>query len=506
MSRYLTTLATLALLLAAAGTCSPTPAPPPEAAVTYCGSCHRLPDPQELPRRVWAEEVLPDMGAWLGIYPENDRQGYLIKKQPAAEAMGLFPVEPRLDSTEWAAIVNHYLAEAPEAMPPLEAEALPVQTRFRVTPVETGAEDDPPPLVTYLGWSAEDRQIVVGSADRQGGYLSIFGPAHRPVAYHRTASPPTDYDPATETVLEVGSLYPTDQPVGRLARVETRDVIQDGLLRPTKMLRVDLDVDGRPELVIGEFGYVRGRLSRLLENEDGGLAEAEPLEARPGAVQLRAMDVDGDGAEDLVVLYGQGDESVVAYLARPGGPQRRLLLRFPPTYGSSDLEVADVNADGHPDLVVTNGDNFDYTPVPKPYHGVRIYENDGEGNFVEAYFYPLDGAYNVEVADFNGDGMTDLAAVAYFVPPELRERHRFVYLERLPGKPYAFAARGLAPGVGRHFMTMTSGDVDGDGDTDLLLGNFASYLPESKIITKAADGGSLPLYFYLENTAPPVGK
>ena len=51
-------------------------------------------------------------------------------------------------------------------------------------------------------------------------------------------------------------------------------------------------------------------------------------------------------------------------------------------YGSSYLELADMNNDGHLDILYTNGDNADYSYVLKKYHGLRIFINDGKNQFL----------------------------------------------------------------------------------------------------------------------------
>jgi len=345
-------------------------------------------------------------------------------------------------------------------------------------------------------------EVIVGSAGQSGGRLRTFNHLNLLVSEQEVDSAPGDVDPVNGMVLTMGSLVPSDLPQGKVSMYtgNSSQVLLDTLARPVAMLLLDLDQDGEAALIVAEFGNMAGALNAYLPDADGQLQLQRTLSTKSGAIRLRAVDLDRDGWTDLVALFGQGDESVVAFLSRPGGFERKVLLRFPPSYGSSDLEVVDMNDDGYPDLVCTNGDNYDYPPFPKTYHGIRIYENDGANNFTEKYFFHLDGAYNVEVADFDGDGDVDLAAVAYFVPEHLRPTHSFVYLRRSWGlSDYSFKPAGFQKPEGVHYLTMAQGDVDQDGDIDLLLGNFAAYLPNG-IVSDLKQGRELPAYLFLENT------
>ena len=488
----------LLLMLCCADPAATTPAPP-AAAVRYCGNCHLLPEAGELPVRTWREDVLPKMGALYGIYPDDNRQDFLRQAQPAPHLAILYPEAPRIDSADWANIVAYYTDHAPQELPAASAgRSLRSLTQFTSRPAYNTLRPQAPPLTTYIGYDSTDRRIIVGSVGTGKGHLTHYS-ATRAVESREVTTVPSDVNTGRGYVLELGSFLPSDLPTGRVTSLAGGEVRLDSLLRPTKMRWADLDLDGERELVIGEFGFQSGRLAAYGERPDGQLGRLYTLDDGPGATSLQLADLDADGHEDLIVLFGQGDERIAAYYARAGGPELRVLTRLPASYGSSDLEVADMNGDGAPDLIATNGDNYDYEPVAKPYHGVRIYENDGAGNFAEAYHYPMDGAYNVEVADFNGDGRQDLAAVAYFVPPELRAEYSFVYLQRSSDTSrYAFVAYGLEKSPEDHFMTMTSADVDGDGDRDLLLGNFMTYLPENEQ-TPDQRGRTLPSFYLLEN-------
>ncbi len=101
------------------------------------------------------------------------------------------------------------------------------------------------------------------------------------------------------------------------------------------------------------------------------------LRSLPGAIRAYINDYNHDGLQDIMVLFAQGDESIILFTnLGNGGFQQEQLLRFPPSYGSSYFELADFNNDGYPDIVYTCGDNADYSPVLKPYHGVYIFMNE----------------------------------------------------------------------------------------------------------------------------------
>lgn len=449
------------------------------------------------------------MGAFLGEYGNKNRGYYLENTQTARYLESLYPVAAIIDSSDWAQLRDYYLTAAP-ATAPLTPEPAAIRKlrQFSVRPVMATGSKAAAPYTTLLEFDAGLRQIIVGAAGLSGGQLRTFNNQHSLVSEREVDSAPGDVDLATGTLLTMGSLVPSDLPRGKVVynAGDSIRVLLDTLARPVAMLRLDLDRDGVEELIVAEFGNMAGALNAYRSDAEGRFQLQRTLSARSGAIRLRTVDLDRDGWMDLVALFGQGDESVVAYLSRPGSVERKVLLRFPPSYGSSDLEVVDMNEDGYPDLVCTNGDNFDYPPFPKTYHGIRIYENDGNNSFAEKHFFHLDGAYNVEAADFDGDGDVDLAAVAYFVPEHLRPTHSFVYLRRswsMSG--YSFKPAGFNKPDGVHYLTMAQGDVDQDGDIDLLLGNFAAYLPNG-IVSDVKQGGALPAYLFLENTLVVPGE
>ena len=439
------------------------------------------------------------MGAFYGVYTSLPRRQFTENGHAEAYVGHLYPYSPRIDSVTWQRIVRYYLDRAPTRLDlPVASDSIPEVSGFTFTPVYP-ADADIAAYTTLIRYDSLHDLIVTG--DPISG-LRKFTTTHRPAENFPLPSAPSDLAERADRILVMGSLLPSDIPRGQLLTAAGAPVpgFPDSLARPVDFVDIDLDQDGRNETVIAEYGNMVGYLNSYRQTSSGTFASTT-LAAQPGALRLRKTDLDQDGHDDLVVLFAQGDESVVAFLSRPGGSERKPLLRFPPSYGSSDLELADMDGDGDTDIVYTNGDNFDYEPIPKPYHGIRVFLNDGAADFSPAYFYPLPGAYDAEVGDFDGDGSRDIAVIAYFLPPELRRERGFLLLwQDDPAEDtLAFHPEFHRHAEDYHFLTLAGGDVDRDGDTDLLIGNFAAYLPDGTPKRRTLPS-EVPVYIYVENT------
>lgn len=91
--------------------------------------------------------------------------------------------------------------------------------------------------------------------------------------------------------------------------------------------------------------------------------------------------------------------------------------------------------------------------------------------FEESFFYHLNGAYNAIAQDFDQDGDLDIAAISFFPDYQNTPEQSFIYLENQGSNnfiPYTF------PEVTRgRWIVMDTGDLDQDGDLDLILGSLA---------------------------------
>ena len=481
------------LLLLAAPGCEAPPSEGELLARSYCGSCHLVPSPQDLPQQIWATDILPLMAAMQGLYTYQPREFYLGKE--AEDLAEVFPLDERIDSLTYAKIAEYYLEEAPAQLPAGEQQQLLNLVQFDVQRIARAANDNVPLLATRIGFSSPTGEIWVGGVAGPLGSLRRYDGEHKGLRLDTLPSPLVDYFATSQSALTIGRLTPGDQRRGAIVQVGDSDDEVPGawqkLRRPLALMPFAYRSDSSRSVVFAEHGHRRGALVAF-----GADFLPDTLAYGPGAQQLRLADMDGDGDDDLLVLFGQGAERISLFRGGTEGTREEVLLRFPPSYGSVDFEVFDFDGDGDQDIIYANGDNYDYLPVAKPYHGIRIFLND-EGAFTERYFFPLDGAYGVEVDDFDGDGDTDLAAIAYFVPVQDRALRSFVYLEQVG--EFEFTAAGFVKEPDEYYLTLAKGDTDYDGDQDLLIGNFAGYLPDGMPAGQPSAGGET-VYLFLENT------
>ena len=244
-------------------------------------------------------------------------------------------------------------------------------------------------------------------------------------------------------VAELGWPKPTDQRTGSvswLRRTGRREFevhrMLTGVGRVADVQAADFDGDRDLDVIVAEFGWRTVGGIHYLENgshpEKASRLGADDfrsveLDDRAGTIHIPVVDLDRDGRPDFIALLSQEHEAVVAFLNRGSGVfEKKDLFKAPhPHWGSSGIEVIDLDQDGDLDVIFTHGDTLDDSAQMRPYHGLSWLENRGELSFfhhrVDVYY----GALRAEAGDLDGDGDIDLVAASYL--PNLTEERRRQY-------------------------------------------------------------------------------
>ena len=171
----------------------------------------------------------------------------------------------------------------------------------------------------------------------------------------------------------------------------------------------DVNGDGHPDIVLAcgpccgmDPSPDSGHLMVLLGDGEGGFIDAgPPIKVGPSALRCALGDLNNDdildvavvqhNSYDITILLGRGDGT---YDPASVSPVRASDGRSPHTHA---VTIADVNADGHGDVLVTNVDD----------HTLGVLLGDGTGAMARAagspYFAGRHPYENLNVTDINGD-------------------------------------------------------------------------------------------------------
>ncbi|WP_051235061.1 FG-GAP-like repeat-containing protein [Marinimicrobium agarilyticum] len=437
----------------------------------FCGGCHALPSPSLLPKR-----------SWPGVI---DTMVDLAQKRIGGEAIPSEAV-PHIKAL--------YYGSSPEALP-----VLPTLTRSederQWTVQRIGGRSAVPQILNiqpvapkdfgrrsahaFLVCDGERKQLTLLEAEgndrirwRETPLATFTLPIQTRVLDY-TGNGRMDI-----VVADLGELPPSGRLKGKLyllAQDEAgnldKQLLYEGLGRIADVQVLDMNDDGRLDLAVAVFGGDNLGGVLWLENRGDGRFERHDLISLSGALNVVPVDLNGNGRQDLVTLIAQEHEVVMAFINAGEGQYRPLeIARAPhPMYGFTQLQAADLDQDGRPDLIMTNGDAFDTQNDPKPYHGVQWLRNRGNLKFDYHDIGRYYGAAKATVADINGDGYQDVIASSWVNHWDDPERQSMIWYEN-DGKQN-FRPRTLA-GNHRGMVPMVVADLDGNGRMDVLSGAF----------------------------------
>ncbi|NND09156.1 MAG: VCBS repeat-containing protein [Saprospiraceae bacterium] len=438
----------------------------------YCGQCHQAPDPTQLPKDIWANHIMPEMAKIMKV--QGQTQGPLdifsMEESLFAADSSSSQRSMKVDQETWAALLAYLDKQAPDKINVSHRNQDRNEQLVQFTAQPLRWNQDKIGNITSIVFDEPTQQFTIGDAKGNIHYWpdssTLTSSLPSPVLHVMNESDQI-------YITEVGYLDPSDAARGSLHRwhLDQQEMIIEGLQRPVFSKMVDLDQDGQSEILICEFGNHSGKLS--LWSLDEGKYRRSILLNEPGTIKVDISDMNRDGKDDIIVLASQAREGIyILYQENNLQFETKQVIRLEPQYGSSWFELIDYNGDEHLDIVIANGDNADYSIISKPFHGLRLYINDGKDQFTQTWFYPIFGATRVCANDYDLDGDIDFAVMSFFPDYDIAANESFVYLENINAKTHTFKSHTTRESALGRWLVMDDGDYDGDGDLDILLGSF----------------------------------
>ncbi len=177
--------------------------------------------------------------------------------------------------------------------------------------------------------------------------------------------------------------------------------------------------------------------------------------------KLRAGDLNDDGVPDIVTTNFEGGNVTALLGDGKGGFREPPGSPFPAGETPFSLALADVDRDGHLDLVVSN---FSGRGGDTSHDAVNVLLGDGRGGFRKMKGSPFAAGPNpihVTVGDVNGDGWPDIATA------NMRGDDVTVLL----GDGHGSFQPGVRRPAGREPYGVAVEDVDGDGRAEIFVAN-----------------------------------
>jgi FG-GAP-like repeat len=448
----------------------------------FCGDCHATPRPASSGKEDWLGEI--EQG--LSLYEFSGRSDLQVPDKNVILKFFQIQAPDKLrvpDSTLGYAKTS--LPLSPSRITNTSGRA-PGITNVRW--IDVGLNDAPTMVYCDINTGAvmahwfDNQNARADGAGETKKLATLLQPVH-------TEPCDLDQDGLVDLlVADIGEFSANDSDLGRVIwlRRESAEsdgfetiVLSEGLSRVADVQSGDFDGDDDIDVLVGEFGWrTTGKIFMLvnsgLDEKGRPKFETRVIDKRNGPVNVPPVDLDSDGDLDFIALISQEHEVVEAFINDgKGNFTNHLLWRAPdPAYGSSGLNLVDMDLDGDLDVLYTNGDSFDRGF--KPHHSIQWLENEGSYPFVHHTIANMPGVLNAKAADFDGDGDMDVVACSLLAGGAVKEfasagvASLVMLTQTEPGK---FEPTAIENGLYNH-ISLDVEDMDKNDRPDIAVGNF----------------------------------
>jgi hypothetical protein len=334
-------------------------------------------------------------------------------------------------------------------------------------------------LMDVIACEAQEGKVLWLRQTKRGQFEEIVLADHLRAPVHAEVTDLNGSGHHDILVACMGAVFPNNDKIGSIVILEndgrqhfTPHTVLENVARVTDVRSGDFNGDGRLDLIVAQFGYDQGEI-RLMERIGRWEFKSSTLLNLPGTINVVPADFNGDGKLDIAALVSQQYEEIFLFENNGSGTFTKKIISGSTNedFASSNISLCDLNRDGRPDLLYTNGDGFGPSPLPgpRPWHGVQWLENKGGGNLRFHRIGDQPGSYSPVGVDLDGDGHTDVVAVSTFNNWDKSGAVSMVWYKNdgtMNFAPHILAYEPI------QLLTVTAADFDGKGQPSLVTGAF----------------------------------